>query len=107
MVKELLFDDLVVDALRRDSELAAAYLNDVFETGDQQDVVSALRYLSRSGSHGAQDPVDAEEKAQSLFLALSAFAKPELKALSNALGLFGMKLAVVPMAKPGGEPAKG
>lgn len=95
-MKELLFDDLVEDTLRKDPELAAMYVNDVLETGDQQDVMFALRHLTRSFSGNADESMASQANAQSMYQSLSVLANPELKALSGALGSIGMKLAVVP-----------
>ena len=82
---------------RSDPALAAEYLNDVLETGDEVDLMMALRYLSTAFG-GIQEVARlAESNPNTMYRTLSKHGNPSLKTLRAILNAMGLRLAVSPL----------
>lgn len=82
---------------RRDPALAADYLNEVLENGDEVDVMLALRSLSVAFGGVQEIARRADANPNSMYRTLSRQGNPSLKTLRAILGAMGMRLAVQPM----------
>ena len=85
MVKERLYDDAMVDALRDDPAFAQAYLHQVFldmdEDGGQEAFLLALRHVVEARGGMAMVVQKAGVSRESLYRTLSATGNPTLKTL--------------------------
>ena len=90
-------EEATIEMFRRDTELAAEYLNSVLEDGDETDLMLALRTLSNAFGGVQEVARQAEVNAHTLYRTLSERGNPELKTLSAILKAMGMRLAVQPI----------
>lgn len=92
-------EEATVESFRRDPEFAAEYLNAVFEDGDRDELLVALRRVTKAfgGVQGVAKRADLNVTA--LYRALSPKGNPELKTLTAVLKAVGMRLAIVPEKK--------
>ncbi|HEV8717027.1 MAG TPA: addiction module antidote protein [Candidatus Binatia bacterium] len=88
-----------VESFRKDPLLAAEYLNAVLADGDQEEVLLALRRLSKAFGGVSKLAKEAELNATTLYRTLSPKGNPELKSLTALLRALGMQLAVRPLAQ--------
>lgn len=85
-----------MEMFRNDPGLAADYLNDVLATGDEVDLMMALRYLS-SAFGGVQEVARrADANPNTMYRTLSTQGNPSLKTLRAILNTMGLRLAVQP-----------
>jgi probable addiction module antidote protein len=86
-----------VGSFRKDPTFAAEYLNAVLAEGDQDEVLLALRRLSRAFGGVPKIAKAAELNATTLYRTLSPKGNPELRSLTALFRAFGMQLAVRPL----------
>lgn len=84
----------IIDSFRRDPEFAVQYLNEVLAEGDQDELMLALRRVSKAFGGIAKLASDAELNATTLYRTLSRNGNPELRSLIALLRALGMQLAV-------------
>ena len=96
-------DDATINSFRKDPEFAAEYLNAILEDGDQQELLTALRYLAAAFGGVPYLAEQAELNATTLYRTLSPRGNPELKSLLALLKALGLRLAVQPL-KPTAVP---
>jgi probable addiction module antidote protein len=86
-------DEALVAELRKDPELAAAYLREVLEEDDPRVFLIALRHLAKA--HGiAKVAKAAGVERESLYRSLSANGNPRLSTLLAVVKAIGVKLTV-------------
>jgi probable addiction module antidote protein len=86
-----------VESLRKDPQFAAEYLNAVLADGDQEEVMLALRRLSKACGGVSQLAKATALNATTLYRTLSPKGNPELKSLTVLLRALGLQLAVRPL----------
>ena len=90
-------EEATIASFRRDPHFAAEYLNTVLEEGDQQELMTALRYMAKAFGGVSRLAEQAELNATTLYRTLSPRGNPELKSLRALLKAMGMRLAVQPL----------
>ena len=91
-------EDAAIESFRRDSKFAAEYLDAVLADGDQEEVLTALRYMAKAfgGVRGLANGT--RLNATTLYRTLSARGNPELRSLRSVLAMMGLRLSVRPIA---------
>jgi probable addiction module antidote protein len=84
----------LINSLHRDPELAVEYLNEVLAEADQDELMLALRRVSKAFGGIAKLAGNAELNATTLYRTLSRDGNPELRSLIALLRALGMQLAV-------------
>ena len=84
----------VVDSVRRDRKLAAAYLDEVLTDGDQKELMVALRRLSDAFGGVSALAQQAGLNPTTLYRTLSVDGNPELRTLRALLQAMGLRLSV-------------
>jgi probable addiction module antidote protein len=74
-------------------------LNGVLADGDQDEVMLALRRLSKAYGGVSKLAKEAELNATTLYRTLSPKGNPELKSLTALLRALGMQLTVRPLSR--------
>ncbi|MEW6688298.1 MAG: addiction module antidote protein [Pseudomonadota bacterium] len=92
-----------VATFRRQPKFAAAYLNAVFGDGDQQEIMTALRYVAEAFGGVAQLARKARLNPTTLYRSLSGNGNPELRSLTAILNAMGMRLGVSRAASSAGR----
>ena len=92
-------EEATVESLRKDPQFASEYLNAVLADGDQEEVLLALRRLSKAFGGVSKLAKQAELNATTLYRTLSPKGNPELKSLIALLRALGMQLAVRPLPR--------
>ena len=88
-----------IESFRKDPVFAAEYLNAILEDGDQEELMLALRRMSKAFG-GVQKLADrAKLNTNTLYRTLSPKGNPELKSLRAVLRAMGMQLTVRPLRK--------
>ncbi len=90
-------EEATIESFRRDPGFAAEYLNAILEDGDQQELMTALRYMAKAFGGVSRLAEEAELNATTLYRTLSPRGNPELKSLRALLKAMGMRLAVEPL----------
>ena len=90
-------DEATINSFRKDPHFAAEYLNAILEDGDQQELLTALRYLATAFGGVPHLAEQAELNATTLYRTLSSRGNPELKSLLALLKALGLRLAVQPL----------
>ncbi|MGH8582974.1 MAG: addiction module antidote protein [Gammaproteobacteria bacterium] len=90
-------EEATIEGFQNDPRFAAEYLNAVLEDGDQQELMTALRYLAKAFGGVSRLAEQAELNATTLYRTLSPQGNPELKSLTALLKAMGMRLAVQPI----------
>jgi len=90
-------DEATINSFRKDPQFAAEYLNAILENGDQQELLTALRYLATAFGGVPHLAEQAELNATTLYRTLSSRGNPELKSLLALLKALGLRLAVQPL----------
>ena len=90
-------DEATINSFRKDPQFAAEYLNAILEDGDQQELLTALRYLAAAFGGVPSLAEQAELNATTLYRTLSPRGNPELKSLLALLQALGLRLAVQPL----------
>ena len=92
-------EEATVESFRKDPVFAAEYLNSILDDGDQEELMLALRRMSKAFG-GVQKLADqAKLNANTLYRTLSPKGNPELKSLRAVLRAMGMQLTVRPLRK--------
>jgi len=93
-------EDASVESFRHDPKFAAEFLDAILADGDQEEVLTALRYMARAfgGVRGLANGTGLN--ATSLYRTLSVSGNPELKSLRSVLTMMGLRLSVRPIANP-------
>ena len=92
-------EQATVESFRKDPEFAAEYLNSVLEDGDQEELMLALRRMSKAFGGVQKLAGKANLNANTLYRTLSPKGNPELKSLRAVLRAMGMQLTVRPLRK--------
>ena len=87
-------EEATVESLRKDPAFAAEYLNSILEDGDQEELMLALRRMSKAFGGVSKLAEGAELNANTLYRTLSPKGNPELKSLKALLRAMGMQLTV-------------
>ena len=87
-------DEATTDMFRNDPALAADYLNDVLATGDEVDLMLALRALSKAFGGVPEIARRADAHPNTMYRTLSKQGNPSLKTLRAILNVMGLRLAV-------------
>ncbi len=87
-------EDATVESFRKNPAFAAEYLNAIFEDGDQEELMLALRRMSQAFGGVQKLAEDAKLNANTLYRTLSPKGNPELKSLRSVLRAMGMQLTV-------------
>lgn len=90
-------EEATIESFQNDPRFAAEYLNAVLEDADQQELMTALRYLAKAFGGVSRLAEQAELNATTLYRTLSRQGNPELKSLTALLKAMGMRLAVQPI----------
>ena len=90
-------EEATVESFRKDPQFAAEYLNAVLADGDQEEIMLALRRLSKAFGGVSRLAKEADLNATTLYRTLSPKGNPELKSLTALLRALGMQLAVRPL----------
>jgi len=90
-------EEATIESLRKDPQFAAEYLNTILEDGDQQELLTALRYLATAFGDISQFAEQTERNATTLYRTLSPHGNPEIKSLLALLKAMGFRLAVQPL----------
>lgn len=83
---------------RDDPTLAAEYLNDILATGDEVDLLLALRSLSQAFGGIQEVARQAGSNSNTMYRTLSKEGNPSLKTLRAVLNAMGLRLAVQPIS---------
>ena len=92
-------EEATVETFRKDPAFAAEYLNSILEDGDQEELMLALRRLSKAFGGVPKLAEEAELNVNTLYRTLSPKGNPELKSLRALLRAMGMQLTVRPLRK--------
>ena len=91
-------DEATATMFRNDPVLAAEYLNDVLATGDEVDLMLALRALSKAFGGIQEVARQADSHPNTMYRTLSKQGNPSLKTLRAVLNAMGLRLAVQPIS---------
>lgn len=94
------FDDLVVELLREDPQLAAEMLNGILEDGDQSELLTVLRQMAKAFGGVPKVAEQAHLNPTQLYRTLSPAGNPAISSLSAILKVMGLRLAVQPIQSP-------
>ena len=92
-------EEATVESFRKDPAFAAEYLNSILEDGDQEELMLALRRMSKAFGDVPKLAGEAELNVNTLYRTLSPKGNPELKSLKALLRAMGMQLTVRPLRK--------
>ena len=92
-------EEATVESFRKDPVFAAEYLNSILEDGDQEELMIALRRMSKAFGGVQSLAGKAKLNANTLYRTLSPKGNPELKSLRAVLRAMGMQLTVRPLRK--------
>jgi len=87
-------ESATIDSFRKDPEFAVEYLNAVLAEADQDELMVALRRVSKAFGGVAKLARTAKLNATTLYRTLSRNGNPELRSLTALLRALGMQLAV-------------
>ena len=90
-------EEATIESFRNDPKFAADYLNTILEEGDQEELLTALRYLSAASGGVANIAAQTELNVNSLYRTLSPKGNPQLKSFLSILKAMGMRLAIIPL----------
>ena len=91
--------EATVESFRKDPAFAGEYLNSVLEDGDQEELMLALRRMSKAFGGVPKLAEQAELNVNTLYRTLSSKGNRELKSLRALLRAMGMQLTVRPLRK--------
>jgi probable addiction module antidote protein len=92
-------EEATVENFRKDPAFAAEYLNSILEDGNQEELMLALRRMSKAFGGVRKLAEEAELNVNSLYRTLSSKGNPELKSVRAVLQAMGMQLTVRPLRK--------
>lgn len=88
-----------IESFQKNPKFAAEYLNSILEDGDQQELMTALRYMAKAFGGVPKLAEEAELNATTLYRTLSSKGNPELRSLTALLKAMGMRLAIQPLCE--------
>ena len=92
-------EDATIESFRKDPAFAAEYLNSILEDGDQEELMLALRRMSKAFGGVQKLAGQGKLNTNTLYRTLSPKGNPELKSLRAVLKAMGMQLTVRPLRK--------
>ena len=92
-------EEATIESFRKDPSFAAEFLNAVLEDGDQEEVMLALRRLSKAFGGVSKLASKSKLNPNTLYRTLSSRGNPELKSFRSLLKAMGMQLAVRPLER--------
>ena len=98
MPASLPYEPYLIQRLKDPAE-AAAYLEAVFDEGDQGAIMVALRHVAQAQGGIAQIARKAHLTREATYRMLSKSGNPELRSLKALLAAAGLRLAVRPREK--------
>lgn len=98
MPASLPYEPYLLERLKDPAE-AAAYLEAVFDEGDQGAIMVALRHVAQAHGGIAQIARKAHLTREAAYRMLSKSGNPELRSLKALLAATGLRLAVRPCGK--------
>ena len=90
-------EEAMIQEFKDNPQEAAAYLSAVFEDGDQEEVLLALRRITTAFGGIPKHATQTGLNAKTLYRTLSAQGNPEMKSLVAILKATGMRLSVTPI----------
>lgn len=90
-------EDATIQELKDNPQEVAAYLSAVFEDGDQEEVLLALRRTAAAFGGLPKLAKQTDLNAKTLYRTLSSRGNPEMKSLLAILRAMGMRLVVAPI----------
>lgn len=96
-MKDRAHDEAMAERFRDDLAFATQYLNEVFEDGDQAELLVALRQMAKAFGGVPKIAEQARLNPTQLYRTLSPDGNPELRSLRAVLRAMGMRLAVQPL----------
>lgn len=97
MVREHLYDDVIVDAIREDTAFAQAYLHQAFididEEGGQEAFLMALRHIVEARGGMSTVAQKAGVSRETLYRTLSPAGNPTLKTLRSVVNAAGFQFS--------------
>ena len=100
-MKDKLHDDAMAEMYREDPAYAAQLLSSILEDGDQGELLTALRQMTKAFGGMQAIAEQAHLNPTQLYRTLSPEGNPALSSFSAILKAMGMRLAVQPMQSPG------
>ena len=92
------FDDVVVELMRENPDLAVEMLNDILEDGDQAELLTALRQMASAFGGVPEVARKACLNKTQIYRTLSPKGNPAVSSLSAILKVMGLRLSVQPLA---------
>ena len=90
-------DEATAEMLRADPKLAAAYLNDAIEDGEQAELLVALRHVVNARASIQQVAETARLNPTTLYRTLSGEGNPELRSFNAILSAVGLRMHIEPI----------
>jgi probable addiction module antidote protein len=90
----------MADVFRKDPAYAAELLNSILEDGDQDELLIALRQMTKAFGGVSKVAEKAQINGTHIYRTLSAKGNPEIRSLSAILKTIGLRLAVQPIQPP-------
>ncbi|CAM3857979.1 addiction module antidote protein [Polaromonas hydrogenivorans] len=100
-MKDRAHDDAMAQVYREDPAYAAQLLSSILEDGDQGELLTVLRQMTKAFGGVQTIAEQAHLNPTQLYRTLSPEGNPALSSLSAILKAMGMRLAVQPMQAPG------
>ena len=92
-------EEATIESFRKDPSFAAEFLNAVLEDGDQEELMLALRRMSKAFGGVTKLANKSKLNPNTLYRTLSPRGNPELKSLKALLHAMGMQLTVRPLER--------
>ena len=99
-MKNRAHDDAMAELYRKDPEFALQVINNIFEDGDQGELLIVLRQMTKAFGGVQTVAEQAHLNPTQLYRTLSPEGNPALSSLSAILKAMGMRLSVQPMHPP-------
>ena len=96
-MKDRPHDEAMVEVFRADPSYAVELLNAILEDGDQGELLSALRQMTKAFGGAAKVAERAQLNSTHIYRALSAEGNPGIRNLSAILRAMNLRLAVQPI----------
>lgn len=92
-------DDAMAEVYRKDPAFALEVINDILKDGDQPELLTALRHMTKAFG-GVQAVAErAQLNPTQLYRTLSPEGNPALSSLTAILKAMGLRLAVQPISR--------
>lgn len=99
-MKDRAHDDAMAQVYREDPSYAAQLLSSILEDGDQAELLTVLRQMTKAFGGVQTIAEQAHLNPTQLYRTLSPEGNPALSSFSAILKAMGMRLAVQPMQAP-------